>query len=110
MAAAVSAGRGGWPRGAEPNRHLARAGDGGQSGWVEGGGGAVIGKAGDRPSEAERPRGRALFGPPPRAKDGIDRLRPRGIRRRARECEREQRCASEGPYRPETSDSPSRNK
>ena len=102
MTDAVSAGQGALARRPEAKLQLARARDGSQSGRVEGGGGAVIGKAGDCASEAERPRGRDFFRPPPRAKDGIDRLRPCGIGRCAGENEREQRCASEDPHRPET--------
>jgi len=97
MTDAVSAGQGGLARRAEAELQLARAGDGGQSGRVEGGGGAVIRKAGDRASEAERPRGRDFFRPPPGAKDGIDRLRRGGIGRGAGESksENEQRWASD---------------
>jgi len=102
MTDAVSAGQGGLARRPEAKLQLARARDGRQSGRVEGGGGAVIRKAGDRASEAERPCRRDFFRPPPRAKDGIDRLRPCGIGRRAGESksENEQRWASD-PCLPE---------
>jgi len=102
MTDAVSAGQGGLARRAEAKLQLARAGDGGQPRRVEGGGGAVIRKAGDRAAEAERPRGRDFFRPPPGAKDGIDRLRRSGIGRRAGESksENEQRWASD-PRLPE---------
>src|SRR5437667_3294114 len=94
MTDAVSAGQGGLAHRPEAKLQLARARDGGQSGRVEGGGGAVIRKAGDRASEAERPRGRDFFRPPPGAKDGIDRLRRGRIGRRAGESKSE----SEQPW------------
>jgi hypothetical protein len=96
MTDAVSAGQGGLARRPQPELQLARARDGGQSGRVEGGGGAIIRKAGDRASEAERPGGRGFFRPPPRAEDGIDRLRRGGSRGGGEsKSENEQRCVSD---------------
>jgi hypothetical protein len=102
MTDTVSVGQGGLARRPQAELQLARARDGGQSGRVEGGGGPVIRKAGDRASEAERPRRRDLFRPPPGAKDGIDRLRRGRIGRGTgeRKNENEQRCASD-PSLPE---------